>query len=316
MSKPHPIKNRKPKLHLMDNSRIMNMFMSKSRIITPHQAKDEMSLKHSAASQSEQSETQVTLARLISIQSWHQVESLVSSGPIESIQIDDGTAINKDNILHFACRFHAPLSIIRLLASKYPKSLVSPDALGRFAIHVASKYGASPLVIHYLICENFAAAGVPDDSGKTPIHYVGQYYVRNHSITSSLKDVNENMLQVVRLFKAAAPESFNLEDNDECNAIEYAIESNSDIKVVKAMQRAARDDWRELRKKHGVLSHDELARGLERTASENRRILMGSVDNDVEMENCDNLGYAPEPLVGDASTNTPLVARSYVAKTA
>jgi ankyrin repeat protein len=238
---------------------------------------------------------------------------MLSSRPIESIQIDDRMAITEDNILHFACRFNAPLPIVKLLASKYPKSLLTPDAIGRFAIHVASKYGASPLVIHFLICENFAAAGVPDDAGKAPIHYVAQYYARNHS-TASIKDVNENMLQVVRLFKAAAPESFNLEDEEECNAIEYALESNADIKVVKAMQRAARDDWRELRKKHGV-SHEELARSLERAASENRKILLGSIDEDVVMEVCDKQGISSGRHVSGASVPLP-ATRSYVAKTA
>jgi ankyrin repeat protein len=289
----------------------MNMFMTKSRT----QPKDEVMMNNSMmAAHSQQFEAPVTLARLISTQSWNDVVSLISSRPVESIQIDDRMAITQDNILHFACRFHAPLAIIRLLSSKYPKSLVTPDSLGRFAIHVASKYGASPLVIHFLICENFAAASVPDDAGKTPIHYVGQYYARNHSTSASLKDVSENMLQVVRLFKAAAPESFNLEDLDEYNAIEYALESNADIKVVKAMQRAARDDWRELRKKHGVMSHEELARGLERNASEARRVLLSSIDEDVQMQPVDKQGFTSGAHVADQSV--PQTTRSYVAKTA
>lgn len=53
------------------------------------------------------------------------------------------------------------------------------------------------------------------------------------------------MLQVVRLLKTAAPLSVNLEDNEEMNAIEYALLSDASLKVVKTMQRACRDDWRE-----------------------------------------------------------------------
>jgi len=246
------------------------------------------------------------------MQRWSQVENILCSIPIESIQIDNRMTINEDNILHFACRFDPPINIIRLLATKYPNSLLTPDATGRFAVHVASKYSASPVVIHFLISENFAAASVPDVNGKTPIHYVGQYYAKNHSM-ASIKDINRNMLQVVRLFKASAPESFNLEDNEECNAIEYALESNADIMVVKAMQQAARDDWREMRKKHGV-SHEELARGIEKAAFKSRKTLLGSIDEDAEKETCEK----PDLSVGRAVTDSsiPLASRSYLAKTA
>jgi ankyrin repeat protein len=292
---------------------MMNMLMNKSRLTEAHQEKEQSNLKPAAMTASRAQpfvEGPMTLARLISMHSWHQVETILTSRPIELIEIDDRMAITQDNILHFACRFNAPLSIIKLLASKYTKSILIPDAIGRFPIHVACKYGASPLVIHFLICENFQAAGVPDDSGKAPIHYVAQYYARNHQTAST----NENMLQVVRLFKASAPESFNLEDDEEYNAIEYALESNCDINVIKAMQRAARDDWRELKKKHNI-SHDEIKDGLEKTASENRKMLLGSIDEDVEMEICDKPALSEgKPVVSDSSV--PLASRSYVAKTA
>lgn len=287
------------------------MFTNRSRRIL---SKDQMNMAMLASQSQEQFlDAPVTLARLISLKDWSLVENLICSRPIELIQIDDRKAIDENNILHFACRFNAPLSTIKLLASKYPKSLVTPDAIGRFAIHVASKYGASPLVIHFLICENFAASGVPDDAGKAPIHYVAQYYERNYTGLSK-KELNENLLQVVRLFKASAPESFNLEDNEECNAIEYALESNMDIKVVKAMQRAARDDWRDLKKKHG-LPHEQIARDLEKAASENRKILLGSIDEDVEMEVADKPSLSTGRHCSDSSV--PLASsRSYVAKTA
>ena len=255
----------------------------------------------------------MTLARLISLQLWHQVENTLFSTPVELIEIDDRMAITKENILHFTCRFDAPQSAIELIASKYPKSLHTPDNIGRYPIHVASKYGASPEVIQFLICENFAASGVPDDTGKTPIHYAAQYYSRGSH--GSVKEMNENMLQVVRLLKASAPESFNLEDNQECNAIEYALESNVDIKVIKAIQRAARDDWRELKKKHGV-PHDELAQGLERMAFENRKILLEGIMNtdDEEMEVCDKPDVSVKAPVG--SSSLPLAKKSYFAESA
>lgn len=44
------------------------------------------------------------------------------------------------------------------------------------------------------------------------------------------------------------PEELYLEDNDGMNCLELAIESDVDIKIIKAMQRACRDTWREMEK--------------------------------------------------------------------
>ena len=125
----------------------------------------------------------------------------------------------------------------------YPESLKIPDVTGRYPIHVAAKWSASPDVIQFLIKANPAAVGLPDGSGKTPMHYVGECYVCNY--TSPLYDRDEAMLQVVKMLKTAAPNSVNLEDIYGMNAIEYALDSEASLGVIKTMQWACRDDWRE-----------------------------------------------------------------------
>jgi hypothetical protein len=45
------------------------------------------------------------------------------------------------------------------------------------------------------------------------------------------------MMAIVKMLNVSAPKSFNVEDNDGMNAIELAIETNVDIKIIKAMQR-------------------------------------------------------------------------------
>merc|ERR1719156_223082 len=52
------------------------------------------------------------------------------------------------------------------------------------------------------------------------------------------------MMNVVRLLKTSAPASVNLEDGEGMNAIEYALDSDADIRVIRVMQRACRDDGR------------------------------------------------------------------------
>merc|ERR1711862_444997 len=143
----------------------------------------------------------------------------------------------------------APLQIITLLSSKYADSLSNRDAAGRYPIHVAAKWRATPDVIEFLIKSNPSVTGIPDNSGKTPMHYIGEFYHVNFSSPYCNRD--EAMLKVVKLMKSAAPNSVNLEDNDGMNAIEYALLSEANIYVIKAMQRACRDDWRK-RSKAGV----------------------------------------------------------------
>jgi hypothetical protein len=80
-------------------------------------------------------------------------------------------------------------------------------------------------------------------------------------------EMNEHMLRVVYILREAAPQSFILEDMNGCNAIEYAIGSDADIKIIKTMQRTARDDWRAMKASGCGKRHDELAKDVERSAS-------------------------------------------------
>lgn len=217
----------------------------------------------------------MTIARLISRRDWQQLEHELSSHGSQ-IPIDDPSirhAVTEDIIVHFAARFQAPLQTISFLSSLYPISLERPDATGRFPIHVAAKWGATPDVINFLIRSNPAAAGLQDDLGKTPMHYVGECYARNYNRNVSIP-MNESMLQVVQLLKTSAPKSVNLEDNEGANAIEYALESNADLKVIRSMQRACRDDWREMKTHAQGKKHEDLAKELANVAFKLQREML------------------------------------------
>lgn len=188
----------------------------------------------------------ITIATLLSQRKWTYLETLLLSSPSFSILVDDPSlphAITSDIVIHFAARFQAPLRIVSLLSRMYPVSITSSDITGRYPIHVASKWAATPDVIAYLIKTNPSVAGVPDSHGKTPMTYVGEFYLCH--FTNALYSRDDSMMQVVRLLKTAAPKSVNFEDDEGKNAIEYALESHAHLKVVKTMQRACRDDWRE-----------------------------------------------------------------------
>lgn len=206
-----------------------------------------------------------SLSKLISKKRWDAVMIVLSSSE-ENIVIDEKGAINEENILHFALRFHANLQVVKLLSMRFPKCVKKPDLSGKFCTHVAAKYSAHPNVMAYIISLNPAAAGCPDSQGKCPIHYVAEFYVKHGARYHD--DVDYEMLEVVRLLKKEAPQSFNVEDDDECNPIEYAIANDAEIRVIKMMQRTARDDWREMKQVGRGTKHEDLRSNLQRSAKQ------------------------------------------------
>jgi hypothetical protein len=225
----------------------------------------------SSSMESEQSlPPNVTIVRLISKREWSFLEHFLNTFGLD-LPIDDPgitDAVTPDIVIHFAARFQAPLRTISTLAQLFPTSLESADATGRYPIHVAAKWGAMPDVIQFLLKSNLTAAGVQDSLGKTPMHYIAEFYALNYSPRKAqILPMQDSMLQCVKLLKTAAPASVNLEDNEGCNAIEYALENELDIKVVKAMQRACRDDWRERKAEvsgdQGRKTHEDLVKDVQ-----------------------------------------------------
>ncbi|KAL7526242.1 hypothetical protein ACHAWF_001692 [Thalassiosira exigua] len=200
----------------------------------------------------------MTVARLLSQREWTLLETLLTSTSRSAILIDDPSlphSVGADIVVHFAVRFQAPLRVVSQLSMLYPHSLSSTDVTGRYPIHVAAKWSSTPDVIAYLIKTNPAVAGIPDSTGKTPMHYVGECYLKHFN--NAMYNRDDSMLQVVRLLKNAAPQSVNLEDNEGMNAIEYALDSDANLKVIKTMQRACRDDWRERSKSNNTMDDDD-----------------------------------------------------------
>jgi len=220
---------------------------------------------------------QTTLTRLISEKSWTTISLILKS--VTDLQIDNNApdAVTEDTIIHLACEFQAPLRIIRLLSSRYPRSVQMPDSLGRFPIHVAAKWSATPDVIQFLVWENPTAVGIKDDCGKIPMHYVGEYYVQNYDPCLRIP-VSKSMKRVVEIINKAAPSSSILEDNDGMNAIEYAIESGTDLDVVQSIQNASIDYWRDIQSKvtDERKRHTDLVQDVERTQSKLQTTMMST----------------------------------------
>lgn len=214
----------------------------------------------------------VAITTLVCHRKWSILEHVMRRGGNDFFNnqvIGDGSdnagqpSISDDLLIHFICRFQAPLHIVLLFAETYPKSLKSADALGRFPVHIACAWGLSPDTIQFLIESYPLAASIQDLSGKTPIHHLCTSFMK-HYVDTPCQLVNASMMAIVKMLNVTAPKSFNVEDNDGMNAIELAIETDVDIKIIKAMQRVCRDTWREMKKEKKDASHEELQTDLKR----------------------------------------------------
>lgn len=218
-----------------------------------------------------------TLHNLISEQEWTSVDHLLTQSfklrrsLSVNVSLSSSVTITDDLILHYALNFNAPLQIIMKLSSRFLSSMDAADACGRYCIHVAVASGCAPDVIKFFVQMRPKFVGLRDRLGKTPMHYAGEGYankfVDNYFDFPDFREVHKNTtLQVVEILVKVAPQSVNIEDEDEMNPIEYALLTSTNIKVIKTMQRASLKDWRR-RKPVECQSQEDLAKELQGRSS-------------------------------------------------
>ncbi len=157
------------------------------------------------------------------------------------------STIYPQELVHYACRFNPPRTIIRHLESLYPGSLRMPDNMGRLPLHYAAKWGGSYRLIVYLVEQNRSAASARDSLGRTPLHLLCKSYSPSAGSNKLPGDLSsdDNMVQATTALIAAAPDVVNIEDNNGMTVIEYAISSNAPYRAVRLIQNASERDWKE-----------------------------------------------------------------------
>ena len=190
----------------------------------------------------------VLLHHMINEQEWDFANRLLKDATKYKRSLRTSDTIASDFIIHHACRMNAPLLTIVRLSAIYPMNLNTADDDGRYPLHLAVASGCTPDVIRFFVRNNPSSAEVQDKFGKTPLHYAGQFYaenfIRNRLGFPDFNEVHSNTFLVVEMLVDVAPQSTNLEDEDEMNPIEYALVSATNIKTIKMMQRASRKEWR------------------------------------------------------------------------
>lgn len=202
-------------------------------------------------------QTSGSISRIMAAQDWDRFRMLLST-EVGQIAVQNQLLSSNDfaaeSALAYASRFHPPTDVIRCIADLLPPDVAArPDPIGRSPLHTAAKWGAPPRVIRYLAEMDPAAAATQDVHGKTPLHYAAEFYGSNYAPRrSDDKPRKEAVLEVIRYLCKLSPTTVNVEDNNECTALEYAIENDLNIKVVRSLQKACERDWKKRRSAGGI----------------------------------------------------------------
>jgi hypothetical protein len=191
--------------------------------------------------------------------------------------------------LHIVCRAHPPFQVVQKIVLLCPASVKHLDKAGHSPLHSASEWGACPRIIEFLIKRYPRAACMVDMEGKNPLHLCCENCSFEESCDTGApwkgsEDGSQAdavwpilakgpLLPVVKALLKAAPDCVNLEDDEEMNALEYAIMFDADVKVVKVLQKASTNAWKLKTKAPVVLDYaPSMARtSVSSTASESVR---------------------------------------------
>jgi len=181
------------------------------------------------------------ILNLIEAQDWIKLESVALSNPktfkIISQSISDCQDFNGMTLLHACVRFNPPIKILDQMIRLYPQALKGEDCLGRTPLHVAAGSGVSPMVIKILTINYPQACTVQDEDGRTPLHFACDSSCELFE-TDECSPRGPPDLDTIRVLLSGSLDAVTLEDEDEMNAVEYAIISDAPMKVVNLLQKA------------------------------------------------------------------------------
>ena len=141
--------------------------------------------------------------------------------------------------LHYVCKFHPPLGIVKCLWSAYPKAVFRRDSKGRHVLHIACKYRCSLEVIDFLLKEYPEAARKPDVKRCTPFLLLfksSSSIWENDLLQSNEPRKTKEMRTIVMKLVRAAPFSTIMQDYTGMTALEYAIDKETDMSTIKLVQ--------------------------------------------------------------------------------
>lgn len=175
--------------------------------------------------------------KLISSRKWRKLQALIffrKSTLSRKYDTSPATSCSPRSALHHACKFQAPLYIIKALHQTYPQAVYDKDCKRNFPLHIACANGCSPSVIKYLIELNHSAAGKTDVKHRNPFLLACKSYVLNSREKEGV--ANEQLFEVMQLLFDVAPMCPIERDSYGKGPLDYVIERESGLLPVKYVQ--------------------------------------------------------------------------------
>ena len=178
---------------------------------------------------------------LIETRQWDELNDLILSDPDMFTLISEVCPSCEEShgmsILHVTVRYDPPTSLLKRMLSLYPDALAIADCLGRTPLHVAAGSDVSPSVTKLLVVNYPGACNIQDEAMQTPLHIACDTSCELYEDDEGIQRCPPNFYTVGILLSGSL-DALLMEDINEMNAIECAIASNADFKVVRSLQKS------------------------------------------------------------------------------
>lgn len=154
------------------------------------------------------------------------------------------------NLLHLLCKYNAPKSLISLLIEKNSNLLMQRDKVKRrLPLHIALQYGMSIQTIALMIEKCPESLTQKDRYGYIPLHSACCRQQQNHQFSSSSRHYRYDLIELIL---NANTRLVLVEDDQERNAIEHALDSKLDRRVIRLLQKVACEVQKQIQKQSFV----------------------------------------------------------------
>eukprot|EP00985_Skeletonema_marinoi_P029301 scaffold27527_cov150-Skeletonema_marinoi.AAC.2 len=183
------------------------------------------------------------LLDLIDKQDWEsfQIIALSNSATFQVIANSIGNCpeLNGMTLLHAVVRRNPPLDVVAKMMDICPDQLAAKDCLGRTPLHVAAGSSAEPRLVKLIAHAYPASCDATDEDGKTPLHFACDSTCELFEDDAARSMPREVCHDTIRALLSESLLAATIEDEEDMNALEYAILSDAGLRTVKLLQKAS-----------------------------------------------------------------------------
>eukprot|EP00984_Skeletonema_dohrnii_P035983 scaffold36448_cov255-Skeletonema_dohrnii-CCMP3373.AAC.1 len=162
-----------------------------------------------------------------------QSRSMRRSSPFMMLDQISSNSLLNDTIIKGA----SDATLLRI-AEHFPGLLGHRGDHGRFPVHIACAYGASPDFIYKCVSMYPLTAAAQDDDGRTPFHFLCKSYANScdTSMSWDRNAIERRMTRILWILYRKAPSAIVIEDNRGVDVVEYALEADMSMTFIRLLQ--------------------------------------------------------------------------------